>query len=775
MATVLITQCLQRDFVDPIGPYDPLPNLLHVGYSEADRLLGPEPSAGPMAQLIDWARSLAPDAIDLIHIRDWHDPDDPAQREHLDQFGAHCIQGTSGARLVLSMDDRAMAAANEHIVDSLSLNDLAGTDLAQQLGQICHVHGDEPLRIGVVGVWTEAKVSFLLYDLKTRLGIDDLATCSALTASASRAQHFNAMAQLEKILGVRCFDSAADFADWLRPGAEFSLPHHATGFEPRIDGAVPRLSRTDHAIVSHLFRDSVQVDLEPLSGGYSGALVWRATSEDALGHRQAPAVIKLGSNRAIAEERVAFEHVEEVLGNNAPRVRGFVDLGDRAGLKYAYAAMGQGRVRTLQAIFAADPATRRITSAVHSAFEDVLGPLYAAAHRERMPLLDHYQFSPELGPAVRKSVAALTGSAREKTLKFPGGLSLPNVCEFYEDFLVHHRLPANDYHYMAYVHGDLNAANILVDAHRNVWVIDFSRAGPGHVLKDLAKFENDLLYLLTPIGDASELLEALAITRALRSVTDLRADLPDRPDEATSPQFVRAWEVLRVLRRIGSKLCREDRHPLQLQVALLRYAVHSLSFPQASGLQKQSALAAACSLAEQITGTVEAALALRVDWLEPGLIGTGRLGITLCPGRRDRGRDLGTDLGQLRAAGTARLLCLLTDSELDWAGVSDLGQRAQEAGLDYRRLPIPGQGTPDVAEATELVHWCRDGTERGQAVVVTSMGGLGRSGTVAACFLVAAGISPEAAVAAVRTARGARALETAAQEDFVVRFAAGIP
>jgi protein-tyrosine phosphatase/nicotinamidase-related amidase len=774
MATVLITQCLQRDFVDPIGPSDPLPNLLHVGYSEADRLLGSEPSAGPMAQLIDWARSLAPDAIDLIHIRDWHDPDDPAQREHLERFGAHCIKGTSGARLILGMDDRALAAANECIVDSLTLNDLEGTDLAQQLGRIRHAHGAEPLRIGVVGVWTEAKVSFLLYDLKTRLGIDELATCSALTASASRAQHFNALVQLEKILGVRCFDSAADFADWLRPGAELALPYHPPGFEPRIEGAVPRLSPSDHAIVAHLFRDSIQVDLEPLSGGYSGALVCRATSEDALGHRQAPAVIKLGPNRTIAQERVAFEQVEPVLGNNAPRIRGFVDLGDRAGLKYAYAAMGQGGVRTLQAIFAGESATRRITSAVRSAFEDVLGPLYAAAHRERMPLFEHYEFSPELGPAIRSNVAAVTGSSGQKTLNFPGGLSLPNVCEFYEDFLVRHRLPANDYHYVAYVHGDLNAANILVDAHHNVWVIDFSHAGPGHVLKDLAKLENDLFYLLTPIEDASELLEALAITRVLRSVTDLKADLPDRPDEATSPQFVRAWEVLRVLRRIGGQLCREDRHPLQLQVALLRYAVHALSFPQASPLQKQSALAAACSLAEQITHTVEAELALRVDWIEPDLIGTGRLGITLCPGRRDRGRDLGTDLARLRAEGATRILCLLTDSELDWAGVSALGLRAQAAGLAYRRLPIPSQGIPDIAEATELVHWCREATERGESVVVTSMGGLGRSGTVAACFLVAARISPEAAIAAVRSARGPRALETVAQEDFIVTFASAI-
>jgi protein-tyrosine phosphatase/nicotinamidase-related amidase/aminoglycoside phosphotransferase (APT) family kinase protein len=775
MTTVLITQCLQRDFVDPIGLHDPLPNLLHVGYSEAARLFGPEPSAGPLAQLIDWARSLPSDAINLIHIRDWHNPDDPAQREHLARFGAHCLQGSGGAQLVLGMDERARTAANELIINSLTLNDFEGTDLAEQLGRIRHAHGDEPLRVGVVGVWTEAKVSFLLYDLKTRLGIDELATCSALTASASRAQHFNALAQLEKILGVRCFDSPAEFADWLRPGAELALPEDPLGFEPRIGGAnVGALSPGDRAIIAHLFRDSTQVDMEPISGGYSGALVWRTTSQDALGHRQAPAVVKLGPNGTIAQERVAFEQVEAVLGNNAPRVRGFVDLGDRAGLKYAYAAMGHGQVRTLQAMFAADVATRRIISVVRSAFEDVLGPLYAAARYERMPLFEHYQFSPGLGPAVRNSVAAITTGSDQKMLDFPGELSLPNVCGFYEDFLAHHRLPAHDYHYVAYVHGDLNAANILVDAHHNVWVIDFFHAGPGHVLKDLAKFENDLLYLLTPIEDTSQLLEALAITRALRRVADLRAELPDCPDQVHSPQFVRAWEVLQVLRRIGGQLCRDDRHPLQLQVALLRYAVHTLSFPEASLLQKQSALAAACSLADQITNTVETELALRVGWIESGLTGPGRLGITVCPGRRDRGRDLDADLAKLRSEGATRLLCLLSDSELNWAGVPDLGSRAQAAGLTYRRLPIPDQGTPDIADAIELAQWCRDATKRGETVVVTCMGGLGRSGTVAACSLVAAGAPPDGAIAAVRTARGPRALETVAQEDFVVTFATAI-
>jgi nicotinamidase-related amidase len=105
MTTVLITQCLQRDFVESIGPDDPLPNLLHVGNTEAARLLGPDPAAGPLSHLIDWARGLPTDAIDIIHIRDWHDPDDPLQAEHLRRFGAHCIKDSDGARLILGMGE----------------------------------------------------------------------------------------------------------------------------------------------------------------------------------------------------------------------------------------------------------------------------------------------------------------------------------------------------------------------------------------------------------------------------------------------------------------------------------------------------------------------------------------------------------------------------------------------------------------------------------------------------------------------------------------------
>ncbi|MDT7745937.1 MAG: hypothetical protein QOE59_5015, partial [Actinomycetota bacterium] len=81
--------------------------------------------------------------------------------------------------------------------------------------------------------------------------------------------------------------------------------------------------------------------------------------------------------------------------------------------------------------------------------------------------------------------------------------------------------------------------------------------------------------------------------------------------------------------RLVARLCQADRNPLQLHVALLRYAVHTLGFPQASPGQKQWALAAACSHADDVLRMMEAELALRVDWVAPAPDPDGRLGITL--------------------------------------------------------------------------------------------------------------------------------------------------
>lgn len=175
---------------------------------------------------------------------------------------------------------------------------------------------------------------------------------------------------------------------------------------------------------------------------------------------------------------------------------------------------------------------------------------------------------------------------------------------------------------------------------------------------------------------------------------------------------------------------------------------------------------------------------LRIDWLEPAQLGDelpGRLGLTILPGKRGVSfrypgrvyrRDLDEDLRMLRAAGVAVFVLLVEDAELSRWSDPGLVARAAAAGVTVLRHPMPdGQPPASLAEMHEILSEIRSGRRHGN-VAVACMGGVGRTGTVAACALVEAGRSPEQAIATVRAVRHPSAVETADQERFVRSFAA---
>lgn len=777
--SVLITQCLQRDFVDPIAPHEPLPNMLHVGSKESLRLLGYDPTHGPVAQLMNIAHGIPAEQLEIIHIRDWHEQSDNSQADHLRTFGNHCLAGSPGAAFVPPIEAGLTGRPGVTIIDSRGLNDFEKTDLPQKFAELLEeANGD--LRVGVIGVWTEAKVSFLLYDIKTRFGIDALATCSALTASASRSQHFNALDQLRKILGVQICDTVGEFAEWL-VGSDFKLPATAlpVKFRPQLALDDPDFKLADDAadLLGYLYRDSSRVDLSPLSGGFSGAVVFKASSYDSLGHAQAPSVAKLGPRNLIGDERVSFERVENILGNNAPSIRDFVDYSDRAGLKYSYAAMGSGRVTTFKSVYESNAPIGAIENILRTVFEEVLEPFYSAAKYERLWLLDHYCFSSRLAESVKKNAEKILGhDADREFFDFPGGHRVENLVAFYRDFLPGNRFGEQEYHNVSYVHGDLNGANIIIDGRDNVWLIDFFHTARAHVLKDLAKLENDLLYIFTAVENERQLQQALAITRTLSEVEDLGAPLPPMPLQLTDEQFKRAWQTIGLLRTFGARLVGDDRSPHQLDIALLRYSAHTMTFDESSPLQKRWALAAACYQAQNVIKAAQFNKRLRLDWLVcEKMEHPGKLGMTICPGRRDRGRDLADDLDEMTRQQIKRVYCLATDHELAWAGVGHLRQSVLDKGMKFRALPIPDQGVPSPAETQELVSEIVSALAQGENVAVHCMGGLGRTGTLAACVAIGSGATAQQAIEAVRRSRSPRAIENATQENFIVEYATRRP
>jgi ADP-ribosylglycohydrolase len=168
---------------------------------------------------------------------------------------------------------------------------------------------------------------------------------------------------------------------------------------------------------------------------------------------------------------------------------------------------------------------------------------------------------------------------------------------------------------------------------------------------------------------------------------------------------------------------------------------------------------------------------LRVDSLAiEGL--TGVIGLTFCPGKKQRGalsgdwdRDLVVDLEAIKSSGAEALVTLMETDELTAVRVpvTELGEKAASLGLEWHHLPIRDVDAPD--ERFEDL-WTYSGLRlrnllvQGKKVVVHCLGGLGRTGTIAARLLVEFGANPDAAIRTVRAARTG-AIETRKQEDYV--------
>jgi hypothetical protein len=199
--------------------------------------------------------------------------------------------------------------------------------------------------------------------------------------------------------------------------------------------------------------------------------------------------------------------------------------------------------------------------------------------------------------------------------------------------------------------------------------------------------------------------------------------------------------------------------------------------------------------------TSSSAPAFYLDWLDlaaaPCLASvSGRLGMSILPGRRCAGktakepRDLLRDAETLATIGVDAFVLLVEDHELIGCGVPSFIQVLDAHGIPVLGCPIVdhltpadrstaspasseawGSGRPlpapgDINTFRELLREIERRLRAGQTLAVSCHGGLGRTGTLAACLLKDAGLDAETAMSVVRRSRPG-AIENSLQEEFV--------
>ena len=167
---------------------------------------------------------------------------------------------------------------------------------------------------------------------------------------------------------------------------------------------------------------------------------------------------------------------------------------------------------------------------------------------------------------------------------------------------------------------------------------------------------------------------------------------------------------------------------------------------------------------------------LQIDWITSNLF-TGRIGITLCPGKYQPvswsggwNRNLEIDIDVIGDSGSTVVVSLVEDNEMRVLGVQGLGKAILAREMEWIHIPFEDTTAPDYK-------WMQDfdlvapsiltSIKNGDSIVVHCKGGLSRAGTFVALLLCCRGMDVIAAIELIRNVRSKVCINSIQQEFLI--------
>jgi ADP-ribose pyrophosphatase len=439
--------------------------------------------------------------------------------------------------------------------------------------------GSADVEFLVVGCHTEKRVQTIAMFLRTVLGFERVAVCPHLVGSATSEAHFATLRHNLPRSGVEVVLDLESAARWA--GVDPNHVDPSSGQPCRIEPeeARGRMSPDAQRIVQLICMHWTRTHLRALAGGFSGSLLFLADGWKGEA-RTEPMVIKIDDFSQMRRELDGYHQVKDFLGKHVPTFGYPVVEGDLLGVGMELAAM-EGRPVTLQDHFEeadSEAAIRHFLIRFEKSLDLLVGRLYENT-------LERSQVAPfrALGLQSEQQLVWL----RENGTLIHRYLAESGFTEEHVDLdqlasvirLVARNpdsIPAE----VCLQHGDLHFANVICDDGDNVWFIDWTHSAVHPVELDFAKLENDVKFVMSKAFDPEDLPRLSAFEEYLQNQR-----IPAAADELPESLKFAKWDLrfrkilstVRLIRQKCFSLKAEDEW-LVYRVALLRYAMHTLSF-----------------------------------------------------------------------------------------------------------------------------------------------------------------------------------------------------
>nr|MBC8392073.1 phosphotransferase [Deltaproteobacteria bacterium] len=363
-------------------------------------------------------------------------------------------------------------------------------------------------------------------------------------------------------------------------------------------------------IIETIFMFNSTVRLKPLSGGFSGGMLFWVEGRK-KGAKSEPEVLKIDTHEKMHREIQGYNLVKALLGKTIPSFSQPVFHGKYTGIKMELAAM-EGEPDTLQSKFEKIQQIKE--------FEIFLDPYESIIKKLQTSVYENTTHTTKIYPYkafglhtdqqkiwLGENISHILPEAdlQSDTFQLSSKVFVKNCISGF-DIITKHMDRLNTE--TSLCHGDLNFANIIYDIKKNVWVIDWAYADEMPIEIDFAKMENDIKFVMSKSITEDDLDDLLKLETSMLSSIQLPdiEKLPPALDIFRKDiRYQKIYAAVRLLRDSYLSIKRHQNHILY-KISLLKNAAHTLSFDKRRGRgecslgQLKYALLSTCLLVESI-------------------------------------------------------------------------------------------------------------------------------------------------------------------------------